>query len=160
MATLWAPWRIDYVRKPKKIKGCIFCRASKKNYKGPVILKAKYSTVLLNIFPYNNGHLMAAPRRHVRDTRQLNDVEMLDLYKTVDKAIVLLDKTLKPHGYNIGINLGKVAGAGIPGHLHIHIVPRWRGDTNFMPVISGAKVISQSLKELQRQLTYVKPKTG
>lgn len=152
MNRLWAPWRINYIRHTKKTKTCIFCRAAKGKVKAPVVLKTNHSIVLLNIFPYNNGHLMAAPRRHIKDTRQLSAAEMLDLYRTIDRARDMLDKALQPQGYNIGINLGVVAGAGIPGHLHIHIVPRWKGDTNFMPVITETKVISQSLKELYKKL--------
>lgn len=95
---------------------------------------------------------MVAPRRHIKDTRELNDAEALDLLRAVDRAKSLLDKTLKPQGYNVGINHSAEAGAGITGHLHIHIVPRWKGDTNFMPVIFGTKVISQSLKETARVL--------
>jgi ATP adenylyltransferase len=110
--------------------------------------------VLLNIFPYNNGHLMVAPVRHLRKLEQLKDFEILDLFKALAKAKQLLDKVLKPKGYNIGINLSDIAGAGIPGHLHIHIVPRWKGDTNFMPVLAGTKIISQSLDELFRRLRY------
>jgi len=95
---------------------------------------------------------MVAPRKHIKDTRRLDNAEVLDLLRATDKARTLLDMSLKPQGYNIGINISSDAGAGITGHLHIHIVPRWKGDTNFMPVISGTKVISQSLKELSRIL--------
>ena len=103
---------------------------------------------MLNIYPYNNGHCMIAPLKHTKDLSQLSNDEIIDLIKTLNRMKRLLDKTLKPHGYNIGINLSKVAGAGIPGHLHIHIVPRWNGDTNFMPVLNNTKIISQSLIEL------------
>jgi ATP adenylyltransferase len=107
---------------------------------------------MLNIFPYNNGHAMVAPLKHVKDLSTLNETELLDLLSTLQKTKDMLEKTLKPHGYNIGINLSRQAGAGIPGHLHIHIVPRWKGDSNFMPVIFNTKVISQSLGELLKQL--------
>lgn len=148
---LWAPWRIKYVGSVHK-KGlkCIFCKALKnKDY---VVFRTGYSLVMLNIFPYNNGHIMAAPIRHVKDLSRLSEAEVLDLIKAVNKIKGLLDKILKPHGYNIGMNIGRAAGAGIPGHLHIHIVPRWLGDTNFMPATGNTKVISQSLEELYRQL--------
>ncbi len=107
---------------------------------------------MLNIFPYNNGHVMVAPLRHVRNLGNLTDVETLDLFSAVTRAQKLIDKILKPQGYNIGINLGRASGAGVPGHLHIHIVPRWVGDVNFMPVATGTKVISQSLDELHKLL--------
>lgn len=114
---------------------------------------------MLNIFPYNNGHMMVSPLRHVKDLSALKAAETLDLFKTLSETKALLNKILKPDGYNIGINISRSAGAGIPGHLHIHIVPRWNGDTNFMPLVAGTKVISQSLDELYRQLNYAKSKT-
>lgn len=156
MDRLWAPWRINYVKKSAKKKGCIFCRGIKSKPKGSVILKTRYSLGLLNIYPYNNGHLMVAPRRHIRDIVQLKPVEVIDLFESIKNLKKKLDKILRPEGYNIGINIGEVAGAGIPAHLHIHIVPRWKGDTNFMPAISNSKVISQSLKELYRRLKNAK----
>lgn len=151
MDRLWAPWRINYLKKAKKQKGCIFCGVSR-NKRDYVILKSRYSSVILNIFPYNNGHLMASPLRHVRSLSQLKKEEVLDIFGCVNKATKLLDKVLRPDGYNIGINSGKASGAGITGHLHIHIVPRWVGDTNFMPTLGEARVISQSLDELYRLL--------
>ncbi len=108
--------------------------------------------VMLNIYPYNNGHLLVFPLRHVRDISQLSEEEFLDLFKCLDKAKRLLGKVLRPDGYNIGFNLGRASGAGITGHLHMHIVPRWYGDTNFMPLLSNTKIISQSLKELAKSL--------
>jgi ATP adenylyltransferase len=152
MDRLWAPWRITYIRGNKK-KKCIFCLANKSRQKqNYVVLKTRYSISVMNIFPYNNGHLMVSPIRHVGELQKLKDFEVLDLFKTLTKVKRLLDKVLKPDGYNIGINISEVAGAGIPGHLHIHIVPRWKGDTNFMPVLAETKIISQSLDELYKQL--------
>jgi ATP adenylyltransferase len=115
---------------------------------------------MLNIYPYNNGHLMISPKRHVRDLTQLKEAEMLDFIKALNKAKKLLDKVLKPDGYNIGANLGRAAGAGITGHLHLHIVPRWVGDTNFMSVTGSTKVISQSLKDLYKLLRDAQSKTN
>jgi ATP adenylyltransferase len=157
MDKLWAPWRVKYIRNIKK-KGCIFCaaRAKPKDY---VVFKTGYSIAMLNIYPYNNGHLLVSPLRHVRSLEQLREEEALDLFKAVKKAKALLNKVLKPHGYNIGINLSRAAGAGIIGHLHVHIVPRWVGDTNFMPALAGVKVISQSLDELHKQLKNAQSKT-
>ena len=107
---------------------------------------------MLNIFPYNNGHIMCAPLRHVKELALLNDAEMLDLWQSVVLAQKLLKTALNPDGFNIGINLARSAGAGIIGHIHVHIVPRWQGDTNFMPVIHHTKVLSQSLEELSGRL--------
>ena len=97
---------------------------------------------------------MVSPKRHIRDIRQLKDAEILDLFHSINLARGLLDKVLKPHGYNLGLNLSREAGAGVAGHLHVHIVPRWRGDTNFMPILFDTKVISQSLSQLHKQLKY------
>ncbi|MCX5713010.1 MAG: HIT domain-containing protein, partial [Candidatus Omnitrophica bacterium] len=123
MDKLWAPWRIKYIRANNK-RGCIFCQAKKKEGSDYVFLKAKHSLAMLNIFPYNNGHAMIAPLKHVKDLDELKQVEILDLVSTLQKTKKMLKKVLQPQGYNIGINLSREAGAGIPGHLHIHIVPR------------------------------------
>ena len=113
---------------------------------------------MLNIYPYNNGHILVSLKRHVTELSQLKEVEALDLIRSLSRTQKLLDKVLSPQGYNIGINLAESAGAGITGHLHVHIVPRWKGDTNFMPVLTNTKVISQALDELYRQLKrHVKP---
>lgn len=152
MDKLWAPWRIKYIRS-KKEKKCIFCRAKlalpKKHY---VIFKTRYAFSILNIYPYNNGHIMVSPLRHVGRLEKLSEEELSDLMKLVIKTKKLLDKLLSPDGYNIGMNISKAAGAGIVGHLHVHIVPRWVGDTNFMPVIHQTKIVSQSLDELYKRL--------
>ncbi|MCX5693544.1 MAG: HIT domain-containing protein [Candidatus Omnitrophica bacterium] len=152
MDKLWAPWRINYVGKMRKTKGCIFCLAKKSKSQDYVVFKTKSSICLLNIYPYNNGHLLISPLRHVADIDLLSEEEILDIFKCVKRAKRLLGKVLKPQGYNLGFNLGRSAGAGITGHLHLHIVPRWSGDSNFMPIISDTKVISQSLGELVRLL--------
>ena len=152
MDKLWAPWRSKYIylRKHKK---CIFCgnesAASTTKY---LIHRTMHSFSMLNLFPYNNGHVMVAPYRHVKSLELLTDAELTDLMKLVNKTKANLDKKLKPHGYNIGLNIGKVAGAGFPGHIHIHVVPRWTGDTNFMPVTGNAKVIAESLDALRKLL--------
>lgn len=153
MKEIWAPWRKKYIL-TKQPKTCLFCKALKENKDRTnfVVERTKFSFSMLNIFPYNSGHLMVAPYRHTKDLKGLSDEELLDLLKLVRYSQSLLDKVLRPQGYNIGINLGKVAGAGITGHLHIHIVPRWAGDTNFMPVISDAKVIPESLDSLCKRL--------
>jgi len=153
MDKLWAPWRVNYVQ-AKKTKGCVFCKAQRRKDAKPVVFRTLYSVCLLNIFPYNNGHLMVAPRAHKPQLADLTDPEVLDLLRSLDRAKRLLQKTLKPDGFNIGINVSRSAGAGITGHLHIHIVPRWQGDTNFMPVLHNTKVISQSLEQLCRILKH------
>lgn len=151
MDRLWAPWRIRYIR-AKRQKKCIFCASRKSKGKNYVIFKTRYSIAMLNIFPYNNGHIMVFPLRHLKEVSGLKEAEVLDLFGALDNVKRLLDTVLKPDGYNIGINVSEIAGAGITGHLHIHIVPRWRGDTNFMPILYDTKVVSQSLDELHKQL--------
>lgn len=149
---LWAPWRIKYLQ--EKMKGCLFCKVSLKNNdkKNFLVKRGKLSFSILNIYPYNNGHVMIAPYRHIADLNRLNQEELLDLMNNLKEIKTILDKILKPQGYNIGINIGRVAGAGFPGHIHIHIVPRWNGDTNFMPVTAKTKVLSQSLQELYKRI--------
>jgi len=147
---LWAPWRVNYVQS-KQMKGCIFCKAARAK-SDFVVFRSASCLCMLNIYPYNNGHLMVAPLRHTSDINAFSDRQALELWGCVKKASGLLKKVLKPQGFNIGINISGEAGAGIPGHLHVHIVPRWKGDTNFMPVIFDTKVISQSLHELAKQL--------
>ena len=155
MDKLWAPWRSKYVTKIlKEQKGCVFCRilAQKKDKKNFIIQRTKHCFSVLNIYPYNNGHLMVLPKRHVEDLSKLKREEREELMDLLDDSKQLLDAVVKPTGYNIGINLGRAAGAGFPGHLHIHVVPRWSGDVNFMPVVSDTRVISQSLKSVYKRL--------
>jgi len=157
MDQLWAPWRLDYIAKPAPAKPdeCFICSglAGTNDRQNLVALRTPLSAVVLNRFPYNNGHLLVAPRAHKGRLDELDSAEMLDLMETVSKMTALLQDLMKPDGFNIGLNLGKVAGAGLPGHLHWHIVPRWNGDTNFMPVLGDTKVISQSLDSLWQMLT-------
>lgn len=151
MNRLWAPWRSAFI-KIRKIKGCIFCIKGKKDGDIFIIKKSAYSFAMLNIYPYNNGHIMVSPFRHVKDLKGLNNEELLDIMKLTRDMQALLEKKLKSHGFNIGINTGKIAGAGYKDHIHIHIVPRWKGDSNFMPVIADTKVMPVSLKELYKLL--------
>lgn len=144
MKSLWAPWRSKYIYLRKR-KRCIFC-----NPKEYVLEKTKHSVAMLNIYPYNNGHIMVAPKRHVKSLELLREEELIDLMKLVNKAKKALDKKMKPDGYNIGFNIGKVGGAGFAGHIHVHIVPRWLGDTNFMPAVGNTKVISESLDAMYK----------
>ncbi len=153
MDKLWAPWRITYVSKTRT-KGCIFCKAfkEKKDRENHIVLRSRHSFAILNTFPYNNGHVMVVSKRHVPSFEGLNEDEILDINKVLKQIMTALKSILKPAGFNVGMNLGKVAGAGIDKHMHIHVVPRWLGDTNFMPVLSDAKIISQSLNELYAKL--------
>jgi ATP adenylyltransferase len=153
MDRLWAPWRLSYVaaaKTPATGDDCFICRglAANDDPANLIIIRGELSVVMLNRFPYNNGHLLVAPRAHKRRLNDLEDTEVLQTMATVARMTDLLNELMSPDGYNIGLNLGEAAGAGLPGHLHWHIVPRWNGDTNFMPVIADTKVIAQSLDAL------------
>lgn len=153
MKNLWAPWRMEYILGAKK-GGCFFCQSlrEKNGSKNLILYRGEKCLVILNRFPYNNGHLMVAPFRHIGKLESLKEEELKEMFSLAQKLIPLLKETLNPQGFNLGINLGKVAGAGVRGHLHLHIVPRWEGDTNFMPVLSRTKVIPENLAETYRKL--------
>ncbi|MBM4034137.1 MAG: HIT domain-containing protein [Planctomycetes bacterium] len=146
---LWAPWRMGYILEPRK-DGCFLCEAlaSKEDERNLVLERRERCFSIFNRYPYNNGHLLVAPNAHKGDLAELDDADLAALMQLTRDSQQLLAKTVNPHGFNIGMNLGTCAGAGVPGHLHVHIVPRWNGDTNFMPVIGGAKVVVQSLEAL------------
>jgi len=151
---IWAPWRKEYLTL-KKDKSCIFCDGKKsrsQDKKRYIVARTKHSFAMLNKYPYNNGHVMIAPKRHIKGLEYLKENELLDLMNLVNQIKLRLDRALKPEGYNIGLNIGKIAGAGFPGHVHVHIVPRWSGDTNYMPVISNTKVVSYSLSDMYKLL--------
>jgi len=152
MDKLWAPWRSKYIYLRKNPK-CIFCSNPPANdRKKFIICRTKHSLAMLNLYPYNNGHVMVAPYRHVKSLEALSDIELLDTFKLLNRIKSLIDKKLKPHGYNIGMNLGRIGGAGFDRHVHIHIVPRWAGDTNFMPITADTKVVSESLEAMYKLL--------
>ncbi len=161
MKKLWAPWRIEYIKKPKE-KECIFCKVIKedRDRENLVLYRSSKSFIILNKYPYNNGHLMIAPYKHTPTPLELNGDEDADIAELIKLSMKILDASLRPQGYNIGANIGKAAGAGIEEHYHIHVVPRWIGDTNFMPIISDTKVVVEHLyqtydnlkKELDRIL--------
>jgi ATP adenylyltransferase len=132
---------------------CFLCTAyrQKKDKKNFVIFRSKYCFVILNTYPYNNGHAMIVCNRHIGSLEKLKDEELLDLSKALIKMKSILKEVLKPQGFNIGLNIGGCAGAGVDSHIHIHLVPRWQGDTNFMPVLANTKIISQGLTELYKQ---------
>lgn len=144
---LWAPWRIEYITGPKSEK-CIFCEPDPQH----LIERGERCLALLNAFPYAPGHVMVAPLRHVAALEDLDDGELLETMQLARRLVEALGSTMSPHGFNIGLNLGKVAGAGIADHLHLHVVPRWEGDNNFMPVLGETRVMPQALEETRRVL--------
>jgi ATP adenylyltransferase len=157
MDALWAPWRFSYVtsaRRPSEQDPCFICQGLAENddRRNLIVLRTPRSVALLNRFPYNNGHLLVAPRQHKGTLHDLEADELLETMETLRRMVRLLDDLMRPSGYNIGLNLGEAAGAGLPGHLHWHIVPRWHGDTNFMPILADTKVIVQSLDALYELL--------
>ncbi len=151
---LWAPWRIKYVSN-KKESGCLFCKINKQknDKKNQIVFRSSFCFAVLNRYPYNNGHLLIAPYKHTSKLEELNEKEILDIHKVLIKIKKMLTKILNPNGFNIGFNIGEDAGAGIVDHIHLHLVPRWKGDTNFMPVLSETKIISESLTDLYQKLT-------
>lgn len=156
MECLHAPWRIQYILTPKPpaSDASVFTQIaqSSDDEANHVIARERSCYALLNNFPYNGGHLMVVPYKQVADFHELTDDEMLDLLKLMRRCQKALQQVMKPDGFNIGVNLGKVAGAGIAEHLHIHVVPRWNGDTNFMPVLAQTTIVPQALRELAVQL--------
>lgn len=153
MDHLWAPWRLAYVAAAKPPAGdepCFICQglAATDDRRHLIAWRTPLSVVVLNRFPYNNGHLLIAPRAHKGQLQELDVGELLETMESLRRMVQLLDRLIHPDGYNIGLNLGQAAGAGLPGHLHWHIVPRWHGDTNFMPVLGNTKVIVQALDTL------------
>lgn len=152
MKYLWAPWRMNYILKGKK-ENCIFCKKprEKKDEENLILFQDKKAYVMMNKFPYNNGHLMVIPKRHCLDLEQLSDEEFRELSYLLKTSIQVLKKSLFPHGFNIGINIGRIGGAG-EEHIHFHVVPRWIGDTNFMPLLSETKIIPEYLEETYQKL--------
>jgi ATP adenylyltransferase len=153
MDHLWAPWRLAYIasaKSPAADNECFICRglAQADDRTNLIARRGSRSAVLLNRFPYNNGHLMVAPNAHKGSLHELDDGEMLEMQQSLAHLADVLTELMRPEGFNMGLNLGRVAGAGLPGHLHWHLVPRWNGDTNFMTVTSDARVIAQSLESL------------
>ncbi len=155
MDQLWAPWRLSYVAAPKDKSSevgeeCFICRAvaGSDDRASLTVHRTDLSIVVLNRFPYNNGHLLVCPRGHHARPDDLSPEELLDLQLVLRNMMAILERRMKPDGFNVGLNLGRSAGAGLPGHMHWHLVPRWSGDTNFMPVLTDTRVIVQSLDAL------------
>jgi len=146
MQQLWAPWRLQYIT-GEKVEGCIFCIFPEQDdVKNHILFRGKYAYVIMNAYPYSNGHLLIPPYRHVAELSELTDEETLEIMQLTQLSQKVLKSVFKPDGFNIGINQGTAAGAGIADHIHLHIVPRWSGDTNFMPVLGETKVIPEALE--------------
>jgi ATP adenylyltransferase len=154
MDRLFAPWRGEYIRSSINESGCIFCEKPRENKdrENLILFKNEKIFVIMNKFPYNSGHLMIVPIKHTADMAELTDEEMLLLFRFTDYSIRILKDKYAAQGINVGMNLGRVAGAGVDQHLHIHVVPRYNGDTNFMPLISETKVISEHLERTYEEL--------
>ncbi len=155
MERLWAPWRLEYIKSTKDDEQeCIFCQKQKEtdDKENLIVYRSNLSFVIMNKFPYNNGHLMVVPYIHEADLTKLTDDVLLDMQHLLQLSLKALNDTMNPHGINIGVNLGRSAGAGIVDHLHYHMVPRWNGDTNYMPVLAGTKVISEALEDSWQKL--------
>ncbi|MFA5727931.1 MAG: HIT domain-containing protein [Candidatus Neomarinimicrobiota bacterium] len=150
---LWAPWRIGYITNPKA-EGCFLCEysADSDDKKHLILHRGKSAFVIMNYYPYNNGHLMVAPYQHVRNLNDLDESTRLEIFDLIDKSCQILHDSLNAEGFNVGLNLGSVAGAGLKDHLHFHIVPRWTGDTNFMPITGHTKVLREGLTETWQRL--------
>jgi ATP adenylyltransferase len=152
---LWAPWRLEYIAQADEQEGCVFCIESADELAAAESLRVHEGDAafaLLNKFPYSSGHLMVAPRRHIGSLAELTDVEALEIHRLGVAAIDALTRVYAPGGFNLGWNLGRVAGAGIADHVHLHVVPRWGGDTNFMPVLADVKVLPEHLVETRDRL--------
>lgn len=152
MDTLFAPWRMAYIAAPKEHEGCIFCDFPKeeRDRERLILARGERAFVILNAFPYNPGHLMVVPYRHTAEFGSLTAEEVIEMHRLASRAVAVLERTVSPQGFNMGINLGKVAGAGVADHVHLHIVPRWNGDTNFMPVLGQTRVLPEGLAETYR----------
>ena len=153
MKRIWAPWRSVYIG-AERPAGCLLCEAPGKGLEAGfyVLSTGPLSTVMLNRYPYTSGHLMVSPIRHVARLEELSDEESSDIFKLLRRSTAAIESALKPQGFNIGMNLGTAAGAGIGGHIHMHVVPRWNGDTNFMPVLADTMVVPVHLEEIYRKL--------
>jgi ATP adenylyltransferase len=151
---LWAPWRIKYILGMRHPNGCFLCdkAAGDDDVRDLVLVRGKHAFLLLNTFPYNSGHVMVVPYRHVPDISDLTEEEQTEMWSLIVRIKAIITKLMSPQGFNFGYNLGSAAGAGLAEHLHGHLVPRWDGDTNFMPVLSGNRVVPQALEETAAML--------
>jgi ATP adenylyltransferase len=145
MDHLWSPWRLPYVTATGREPGCVFCDAQSGEQSSLIVYRGRVCFVILNKYPYNNGHLMVVPNRHIGSLRDARDEELFELAKLTQLAELALTDAYEPHGMNMGINLGKPAGAGVLDHVHLHVVPRWNGDTNYMTVVGETRVLPEDL---------------
>ncbi|MES0278290.1 MAG: HIT domain-containing protein [Dehalococcoidales bacterium] len=155
MERLWAPWRIRYIEKAKEEKSCFLCDlpAENKDAANYILYRGRLNYVILNSYPYNAGHLMVAPYRHVAGLDEMTAAERSDHIEVISRAIKVLKEVFEPEGFNTGINMGRIAGAGVDKHIHSHVVPRWQGDSNFMPLLADTKVINEALEETYQKLS-------
>jgi ATP adenylyltransferase len=159
MERLWAPWRLEYVGSADEQEGCVFCRALEGDDEtGFVLHRGREAFALLNKFPYASGHLMVAPYRHVGEFSELGDDEALEVHRLASQGMGALAQLYGPQGFNLGWNLGRIAGAGVTDHVHLHVVPRWAGDTNFMPVLADVKVLPEHLVETRQRVAEAWPR--
>jgi ATP adenylyltransferase len=155
---LWAPWRLEYIKQADEQPGCVFCDAAQGDDEERLVVhRGELAFALLNKFPYSSGHLMVAPYRHGGELAGLTDEEALEVHRLAVQGITALGEVYGPDGHNLGWNLGRVAGAGVVDHIHLHVVPRWAGDTNFMPVLADVKVLPEHLLETRRRLVEAWP---
>ncbi len=156
---LWAPWRLEYIQTADEQEGCLFCRAAETgdDESALVVHRGRNALALVNKYPYASGHFMVAPLRHVGEFGDLTDDEALELHRLAGQGMGALAQIYAPQGFNVGWNLGRIAGAGVVDHVHLHVVPRWAGDTNFMPVLADVKVIPEHLTETRRRLAEAWP---
>ena len=160
MDRLWSPWRLDYITRGEQTSGCVFCEAprvgathaSPLHSESLVVFEDGACYVLLNLYPYNNGHLMVVPYRHVATLAELTSDEMSEIGRLLQRCETALTEAYRPHGFNVGINLGKPAGAGVLDHVHVHVVPRWSGDTNFMTVVGDMRILPEELGASAKRL--------
>jgi ATP adenylyltransferase len=154
---LWAPWRLEYVQGGADAEGCIFCAAGADEGHDLVVRRGEHAYVVMNLYPYSNGHLMVAPYRHLAGPGDLAEGERAEMWSLLDESVRALTEAMSPHGFNAGINIGRVAGAGVEGHLHLHVVPRWNGDTNFMPVLADVRVMPEHISRTAEKLRAAWP---
>ncbi len=158
MKQLWAPWRLEYIEHADEQGDCVFCDAvAGDDEQRLVVHRGAQAFALLNKFPYASGHLMIASYRHVGELSDLTDGEVIEVHRLAERGLAALAEVYSPQGYNLGWNLGRIAGAGIVDHVHLHVVPRWAGDTNFMPVLADVKVLPEHLHETRRRLAAAWP---
>jgi ATP adenylyltransferase len=154
MERIWAPWRIEYVQNPKAAR-CVFCQAAENPEGFHVVMQGSQGFIMLNAYPYNSGHLLIVPYAHVPSIVELTEEEVCELTRMARAAIIAMDRCMRPGGYNLGVNMGEVAGAGIAEHVHLHVVPRWQGDTNFMSVVANTRVVPEALEACAERLRPV-----